>query len=58
MNTSVLIVGAGPMGLTAACELTRHRMTENAPPLAQGDMWTMRSSPIAGIATGGSAPLG
>jgi hypothetical protein len=32
-------------------------MMENAPPLAEGDMWTMRSSPIAGIAMGASAPL-
>ena len=26
MNPSVLIVGAGPVGLTLACELTRYRV--------------------------------
>jgi 2-polyprenyl-6-methoxyphenol hydroxylase-like FAD-dependent oxidoreductase len=26
MNTSTLIVGAGPVGLTLACELTRYRV--------------------------------
>jgi 2-polyprenyl-6-methoxyphenol hydroxylase-like FAD-dependent oxidoreductase len=26
MNTSVLIVGAGPVGLALACELTRDRI--------------------------------